>query len=240
MSEESYLYGSSSSRQKSRIDLTVNQTLYRRSSLDLTAGETIIGIARQQPSRAVRLQQWHQARELQPGGFVPRRRGRSGAPIPSSRASVSIPLGGKARSSQVYADAVSSQHGDSNTGISGYLKKPMLNPAHRPTTARTAATLAASAWASKAVVRQLQPGRDNKQNNLGASASAGLHVGEHEHSHGRRCEPKSSRRGRRRQPPEPPPGRTFPPPAGRRSLPGCTTTEPLAPRLICLLSRPWL
>ena len=40
MSEESYLYGSSSSRQKSRIDLTVNQTLFRRSSLYLTAGET--------------------------------------------------------------------------------------------------------------------------------------------------------------------------------------------------------
>uniref|UniRef100_UPI0013D69487 fimbria/pilus outer membrane usher protein n=1 Tax=Acinetobacter baumannii TaxID=470 RepID=UPI0013D69487 len=33
MSDESYLYGSSSSRQKSRIDLTVNQTLFRRSSL---------------------------------------------------------------------------------------------------------------------------------------------------------------------------------------------------------------
>lgn len=87
MSDESYLYGSSSSRQKSRIDLTVNQTLFRRSSLYLTAGETTYW---NRPGSSRRVQFGFSSgikrASLLAWRFpVPRRRGRSGAPIPSSR-----------------------------------------------------------------------------------------------------------------------------------------------------------
>ena len=52
--------------------------------------------------------------------------------------------------------------------------------AHRPTTARDGGNPAASAWVGtrpRPVVRQLQPGRDNKQINLGASGSVVVHPG---------------------------------------------------------------
>ena len=91
MSEESYLYGSSSSRQKSRIDLTVNQTLFRRSSLYLTAGETTYW---NRPGSSRRVQ-FGFSSGIKRASYslavsVPRRRVRSGAPTQFT-ASVSIP-----------------------------------------------------------------------------------------------------------------------------------------------------
>lgn len=186
MSEESYLYGSSSSRQKSRIDLTVNQTLFRRSSLYLTAGETTYwnrpgssrrvqfgfssGIKRASYSLAV-------SRTQETGSF-----GRSDTQF---TASVSIPLGGSARSSQVYANAVSSQHGDSslNTGISGYLDEAnAFNYSAQANYSKDGGNSGSVGlgWdTSKAKLSaNYSQGRDNKQINLGASGSVVVHSGE--------------------------------------------------------------
>lgn len=186
MSEESYLYGSSSSRQKSRIDLTVNQTLFRRSSLYLTAGETTYwnrpgssrrvqfgfssGIKRASYSLAV-------SRTQETGSF-----GRSDTQF---TASVSIPLGGSARSSQVYANAVSSQHGDSslNTGISGYLDEAnAFNYSAQANYSKDSGNSGSVGlgWdTSKAKLSaNYSQGRDNKQINLGASGSVVVHSGE--------------------------------------------------------------
>lgn len=185
MSEESYLYGSSSSRQKSRIDLTVNQTLFRRSSLYLTAGETTYwnrpgssrrvqfgfssGIKRASYSLAV-------SRTQETGSF-----GRSDTQF---TASVSIPLGGSARSSQVYANAVSSQHGDSslNTGISGYLDEAnAFNYSAQANYSKDGGNSGSVGlgWdTSKAKLSaNYSQGRDNKQINLGASGSVVVHSG---------------------------------------------------------------
>lgn len=185
MSDESYLYGSSSSRQKSRIDLTVNQTLFRRSSLYLTAGETTYwnrpgssrrvqfgfssGIKRASYSLAV-------SRTQETGSF-----GRSDTQF---TAAVSIPLGGSARSSQVYANAVSSQHGDSslNTGISGYLDEAnAFNYSAQANYSKDGGNSGSVGlgWdTSKAKLSaNYSQGRDNKQINLGASGSVVVHPG---------------------------------------------------------------
>lgn len=117
---EANFYG----RQKNRVDMTVNQALPGRGSLYLSIGESTYW------NRDGRTRNWQvgYSGSLASASYsvaMSRTQGQ-GAYWRSDtqfNASISIPLGSPSRSHRLYANAVSSRHGDTmlQSGVSGYL-----------------------------------------------------------------------------------------------------------------------
>ncbi|HBN9874415.1 fimbrial biogenesis outer membrane usher protein [Pseudomonas aeruginosa] len=185
MSSEDYLNGISYGRQKSRIDLTVNQTLFRRSSVYLSAGETTYW-NRQGSTRRWQFGYSGSVRDASYSLAVSRTQdtGPVGQSDTQFTASISIPLGSSSRSHRVYASAISSQHGDSslNTGVSGYLdEKNTLNYSAQANYSKDAGNSGSVGLGWDTTTAKLttnySQGRDNKHLDVGASGSMVVHKG---------------------------------------------------------------
>ncbi|MDT8921773.1 fimbria/pilus outer membrane usher protein [Pseudomonas taiwanensis] len=120
-----YLNYQSSSRQKSRIDINIYQSLGQFGSMFAMVGEANYW---NQRGKAVNWQLGYSG-SLSGASYslAYARSESSGQPKSDSQftASLSIPLGGTARSHRVYANAITTQNGDSSlqSGISGYLNE---------------------------------------------------------------------------------------------------------------------
>ncbi|MDT4814348.1 Outer membrane usher protein FimD [compost metagenome] len=185
MSDQNYLYGMSLGRQKSRIDLTVNQTLFRRSSINLTVGETTYW---NRPGSSRRLQFGYSSgfKDATYSLAVSRNQESSsfGQSDTQLTASISIPLGSSSRSHRVNANAVSSQHGDSSvqSGVSGYLdERNTVNytaqAGHSKYGGNSGSVGLGWDTAKAKLTANYSQGRDNKQMNLGATGSVVVHSG---------------------------------------------------------------
>ncbi|AIL63155.1 fimbria/pilus outer membrane usher protein [Pseudomonas alkylphenolica] len=120
-----YLNQQSSSRQKSRVDMNINQSLGQRGSMYATLGEASYW------NRQGRTRNWQfgYSSSLADASYsiaIARTESSGGSNSDTQlTASLSIPLGRSARTHRVYANALASQHGDSSvqSGVSGYLNE---------------------------------------------------------------------------------------------------------------------
>ncbi|MCY1530499.1 putative outer membrane usher protein LpfC' [compost metagenome] len=182
---QDHLNGISFGQQKSRLDLTVNQTLFRRSALYLSAGETTYW-NRQGNTRRWQFGYSSSYRDATYSLAVSRTQ--DTGPVSQSdtqlTASISIPLGSSGSSHRVYANAVSSQHGDSSvqSGVSGYLdEQNTLNysaQAGHSKNSGNSGSVSLGLETSKASLNSsYSQGRDNRHMSLGANGSVVLHSG---------------------------------------------------------------
>lgn len=126
ISDQRYLNSVDAGHQKSRLDVTINQSLFRRSSVYLTAGETTYW-GRPGSSRRLQLGFSSTLKSASYSVAVSRTEEtrQYGHPDTQFTASISIPFGVGSRAQQLYTNAISSQRGDSslNAGISGNLSE---------------------------------------------------------------------------------------------------------------------
>lgn len=185
LSSQDYLNGISYGRQKSSLDLTVNQTLFRRSSIYLSAGETTYW-NRQGSTRRWQFGYSGSVRNASYSLAVSRTQdtGPVGQSDTQFTASISIPLGSTKRSHRVYANATSSQNGDSSlsTGVSGYLdEKNSVNYSAQANHSKdngSSGSLGLGWDTAKAKLSaNYSQGRDDKHLDVGASGSVVVHGG---------------------------------------------------------------
>lgn len=185
LSSQDFLNGLSFGRQKSRLDLTVNQTLFRRSSIYLSAGETTYW-NRQGSTR--RWQFGYSGSVKDTSYSLAVSRTQDSGPVGQSdtqfTASVSIPLGSSSRSHRVYANAISSRHGDSSlqSGVSGYLDEQnsvnySAQAGYSKDNGSSGSVGLGLDTATAKLSANYSQGRDNKHADLGASGSVVLHSG---------------------------------------------------------------
>lgn len=118
-----YLNEQSSGRQKSRLDMNINQSLGQHGSMYASLGETSYW------NRQGRTRNWQfgYSSSLAYASYSLAIAHTEGSGRPNSdtqfTASLSIPLGRSGRSHRVYANALASQHGDSSvqSGVTGFL-----------------------------------------------------------------------------------------------------------------------
>ncbi|HCF2341461.1 fimbria/pilus outer membrane usher protein [Pseudomonas paraeruginosa] len=185
LSSEDFLNGVSYGRQKSRLDLTVNQTLFRTSSIYLSAGETTYW-NRQGSTRRWQFGYSSSYRSATYSLAVSRTQdtGPVGQADTQFTASVSIPLGSSSRSHRAYASAVSSRHGDSSlqSGVSGYLDDQnsvnySVQAGHSKYNGDSGSVGLGWDTAKASLSANYSQGRDNKHIDMGASGSVVVHGG---------------------------------------------------------------
>lgn len=185
LSSQDYLNGLSFGRQKSRLDLTVNQTLFRRSSVFLSAGETTYW-NRQGSTRRWQFGYSSSIRDASYSLAVSRTQdtGPVGQSDTQFTASISIPLGSSSRSHRAYANAISSKHGDSSlqTGVSGYLDEAntvnySAQAGHSKDGGNSGSVGLGWDTANAKLSANYSQGRDNKHMDLGATGAVVLHSG---------------------------------------------------------------
>ncbi|WP_271409773.1 fimbria/pilus outer membrane usher protein [Pseudomonas sp. Q1-7] len=185
LSSPEYLSGLSLGRQKSRLDLTVNQTLFRRSSIYLSAGETTYW-NRQGNTRRWQFGYSGSVKDASYSLAVSRTQdtGPVGQSDTQFTASISIPLGSSRRSHRAFASAISSQHGDSSlqSGVSGYLdEQNTVNYSAQTSYSKDngGSGSLGLGWdtAKASLSANYSQARDNKHMDLGASGSVVLHSG---------------------------------------------------------------
>ncbi|MFW4554692.1 fimbria/pilus outer membrane usher protein [Pseudomonas aeruginosa] len=183
LSGQSYLDSSRFSHRRSSFDITVNQSLFQRSSLYLTAGETTYW-RRSGSSRRLQFGFSSSVKSASYSLAVSRTQetSRFGRADTQFTASITIPFGQGGRSHQVYANAISSVSGDSslNTGVSGYLNEDnTLTYSAQANYSRLggrSGSLGLGLDTSKMKLSAgYSQGPDTSQANLGASGSVVLH-----------------------------------------------------------------
>ncbi|MCY1273097.1 Outer membrane usher protein FimD [compost metagenome] len=185
LSSQDFLNSLSLGRQKSRLDLTVNQTLFRRSSIYLSAGETTYW-NRQGSTRRWQFGYSGSVKDASYSLAVSRTQdtGPVGQSDTQFTASISIPLGSSSRSHRAFANAVSSKHGDSSlqSGVSGYLDEQntvnySAQAGHSKDRGNSGSLGLGWDTAKASLSANYSQDRDNKHMDLGATGSMVVHSG---------------------------------------------------------------
>jgi len=177
-----YLNQQSSGRQKSRVDMNINQSLGQRGSMYASLGEASYW------NRQGRTRNWQfgYSGSLADASYslAIARTDSSGGSNSDTQltASLSIPLGRGARSHRVYATALASQHGDSSvqSGVSGYLNERntlsySVQAAHSKQSGNSSGIGLGWDTPTSRINGNYNQSRDNKHMDLSAGGSVVVH-----------------------------------------------------------------